>query len=144
MSRSGYIDDHDDILSLGRWRGQVASAFRGKRGQSFLKEALNALDALPQKELIADSLSHEGGYCMLGAVGRARGLDMSGIVDAHHSDAVANAFNIAEPMACEIMWMNDEQGWRFSDKRSETPAERWQRMRDWIASKIIKTDEEDR
>ena len=37
MSRSGYSDDLDN-WDLIRWRGQVSSAIRGKRGQGFLRE----------------------------------------------------------------------------------------------------------
>ena len=34
MGRHGYTDDcDDDPLALGRWRAQVASSIRGKRGQ---------------------------------------------------------------------------------------------------------------
>jgi hypothetical protein len=46
MSRSGYSDDHSE-WDLIRWRGAVASAIRGKRGQAFLRELLVALDAMP-------------------------------------------------------------------------------------------------
>jgi hypothetical protein len=37
MSRSGYSDDLEN-WSLIRWRGAVASAIRGRRGQAFLRE----------------------------------------------------------------------------------------------------------
>lgn len=51
MSRHGYSDDcHDDILSFGQWRGQVASAIRGKRGQAFLKELIAALGCNTHQE----------------------------------------------------------------------------------------------
>lgn len=57
MSRSGYSDDYDgDNWDLIRWRGAVTSAIRGKRGQAFLREALAALDAMPEKQLIAGDL----------------------------------------------------------------------------------------
>ena len=44
MSRSGYGDDYgdDDPLAIGRWRGAVNSAIRGKRGQQTLREILAA------------------------------------------------------------------------------------------------------
>jgi hypothetical protein len=37
MSRSGYSDDYgdDEPWQLIMWRGAVASAFRGRRGQPF-------------------------------------------------------------------------------------------------------------
>lgn len=57
MSRSGYSEDYDgDHWDLIRWRGAVASSIRGKRGQAFLREALAALDAMPEKKLITGDL----------------------------------------------------------------------------------------
>lgn len=128
MSRSGYSTDLDD-WDLIRWRGQVASAIRGKRGQKFLVDLLAALDALPQKSLIADELQEEGQVCAIGALGLSRGLDMSKI-DPEDADQVAAAFNISPCLAQEIEFENDEYS------RNESQEERWQRMRNWIASKI--------
>lgn len=101
MSRSGYIDDMDDmddVLAHGRWRGRVASAIRGNRGQAFLKEMLAALDALPEKRLITGELEEEGAVCAIGAVGKARGIDMSEI-DPEDGVTVAATFGIAEVLA---------------------------------------------
>ena len=61
MSRCGYSEDFDDPLELGRWRGQVESALRGKRGQRFLRELIAALDALPQKRLVENALAESVG-----------------------------------------------------------------------------------
>jgi hypothetical protein len=147
MSRSGYVDDCDDYLQFGRWRGVVASSIRGKRGQKILKEMLAALDAMPIKRLVANELeatdlvsfSHWGmikapGVCAIGAVGKARGIDMASL-DPDDYSSVAGAFDIAEPLAQEIVWMNDEAGpWR------ETPEQRFARMREWVASKIKDAD----
>jgi hypothetical protein len=152
MSRSGYTDDcDDDPLAAGRWRGRVASAIRGKRGQAALRETLAALDAMPVKELAAESLvTADGECCTLGALGAARGLDMSRL-DPDDPDAVADAFNIAAPLAREIVYFNDEWGWRYEEhpwvmrnhydhppsyRVEETPAERWARMRAWVAERI--------
>ena len=128
MSRSGYTEDGDDWATI-RWRGAVASALRGKRGQAFLREALAALDALPVHELITNDLVAEGSFCTLGAVGRARQTDMA-TVDPEDHDSVAALFSIPHALACEIMFENDEAGW------DETPARRWKRMRAWIARHI--------
>lgn len=129
MSRSGYSDDLDP-LTLGRWRGQVSSAIRGKRGQALLRDTLAALDAMPVKELITNELVADGQFCTLGVVGAKRGIDMQKI-DPGDSDLVAKAFNIAEPLAQEIVFMNDEASWH-----AETPAQRWSRMRAWVAEQI--------
>lgn len=57
MSRSGYSEDWDgENWTFIRWRGAVKSALRGKRGQAFLREALAALDAMPEKRLITHDL----------------------------------------------------------------------------------------
>lgn len=168
MSRAGYCDDIEDPLELGRWRAQVRSATRGKRGQKLLRDLLAALDAMPEKRLVADELEvsavadekhaqqwvkmfndpaaadryrkhhvetrpaeyRDGDVCALGALGRVRGLDMSGL-DPGDPEGVAAAFDIASPLAREIVYMNDEGCYR------ETPEQRWQRMRTWVAAQII-------
>lgn len=164
MSRSGYDDGADyDPLAHGRYRAAVRSAFRDKRGQAFLKEALAALEAMPDKRLIAGELVVDGGQeaygctpdiviggdvlvdnrgnpmpmgavCLLGAVGKARGLEMSHL-DPHDIETVAPMFGIAEAMTREIVYENDEMG-----PSLESPEHRWQRMRDWISSQILKEE----
>lgn len=138
MSRSGYMEDGCDTpeeqWALIRWRGAVNSAMRGKRGQAFLKELLAALDSMPEKKLIADQLEAEGSFCTLGALGNARGLDMENI-DPHDSERASTEFNIAEAMAREIVYMNDE-GFDWSWPPI-TPEQRWQKMRNWVADQII-------
>lgn len=129
MSRSGYIDDMDDQWQHIRWRGAVASALRGRRGQAFLNEMLAAMDAMPEKKLIRDSLEAEGAVCAIGAVGKARGIDMSG-VDPEDSDRVSAMFGIPDALAREIVYTNDECFWK------QTPEERFTAMRDWIKSEI--------
>lgn len=130
MSRSGYSDDLDDNWQLIRWRGAVASAIRGKRGQAFLREMLTAFDQLGFDRLIAGDLERDGGVCSLGAVGRQRGVEMGG-VDPKNYDAIAKLFGIPHSLAQEIMFLNDE--WSGDD---ETPEARFQRMRKWIAENI--------
>lgn len=134
MSRSGYSDDWDwDQESRWaniRWRGQVASAIRGKRGQEMFKEMLQAFDDMPVKELIKNELDCDDGVCALGALGRKRGIDMSGL-DPDDSSSVAAAFNIADQLAREVVYMNDENAWY-----KETPQERFVRMRRWVVSNI--------
>jgi hypothetical protein len=138
MSRSGYTDDYDDQWSLIRYRGAVTSALRGKRGQAFLRELIAALDALPEKILIAFELQAEGSFCAIGAVGAMRGVDMSKL-DIEDARQIANTFGIADAMVREIEWMNDEAA-----PYNETPAARWQRMRDWAERNLIEwIDEEE-
>lgn len=138
MSRSGYNDCCDiEQWDLIRWRGAVASAIRGKRGQAFLKEMLAAMDALPEKRLITGELQDAydpNAVCALGAVGLARGQDMSQIDPEEHEE-VAAEFDVAHAMACEILWENDECG-----PRKETPEARFLRVRAWIENRIHRAD----
>ncbi|MDN7143806.1 hypothetical protein KC131_24470 [Pseudomonas sp. JQ170] len=141
MSRSGYSDDCDG-WSLICWRGAVKSAIRGKRGQAFLVELRDALDAMPDKRLVTDTLEADGQFCTLGALGAKRGLDMTKI-DAHDRESVAQAFGIAEAMAAEIVYENDESPGEFVQEvdgrwklLSDTPEQRWRRMRAWVESNI--------
>lgn len=129
MSRSGYSDDLDP-LDLGRWRGRVASATRGGRGQAFFRDLLAALEAMPEKRLIAYELQQGGEVCAIGSLGARRGIDMSGL-DPDDPDTVAGQFNIATCLAQEVVYMNDEGTWG-----SETPEQRWVRMRAWVASQL--------
>ena len=129
MSRSGYYDDCGG-WDLIRWRGAVNSALKGKRGQAFLAELRDALDAMPDKRLIADSLQAEGEFCTIGVLGAKRGVDMAAL-DPDDREAVGEAFGISPAMASEIVFMNDEGSWQ-----TETPEQRWVRMRDWVESNI--------
>lgn len=159
MSRSGYSDECDG-WALIRWRGAVTSAIRGARGQAMLRELVQALDALPEKSLATDNLeTAHGEYCTLGALGRARGMDMT-TIDPEDRAAVAEAFGIAEALAAEIMFENDDCGysadgrdyfnflvcgpmrkwehhvqlrWRTNPRGGQI---RWSRMRAWAVANL--------
>lgn len=129
MSRSGYGDELDNWSHV-RWRGAVNAATQGKRGQTFLKDLLDALDAMPEKRLIANELESAGEFCTIGVLGQKRGIDMDDI-DPEDPDRVSAAFDIASALAQEIVFMNDEYC-----NREETPEQRWIRMRNWVAKQI--------
>lgn len=126
MSRSGYSDNIDN-WELIKWRGMVASAIRGKRGQQLLRELVAAMDAMSVKELIRGELESGGAHCALGVIGAARGIDLSKI-DPYDPEEVSEAFNIAQCLAQEIAEINDS-GYC-------PPAERWARVRKWVAEQI--------
>ena len=117
------------------WRGAVSSAIRGKRGQTFLRELLAALDSLPEKKLIAGELQDEGGsVCALGAIGAARGVNMRD-VDPYDREGVAATFNIAPALAAEIMFENDNDfGWK-----DQTEGERFASVRKWVVEQLPAT-----
>lgn len=144
MSRSGYDDGCDDQWGLIRWRGQVHRAIRGKRGQAFLMELLDALEAMPRKRLIAHSLRLEAPafvppeftktpqVCAIGAVGARRGVDLESL-DPEDYDKIAGVFGIASQLVQEIEYENDEAN-DYYGKR--TPEQRWQHMHDWAMRQI--------
>ena len=165
MSRSGYSDDNDDDpLAHWRWRQAVKCAIEGKRGQGLLRELMEALDAMLDKRLFPGSFATaEGEVCTLGVLGIKRGTQMGDLGNDDDCDPVevGRRFGIAKAMAAEIMYLNDEYvdewGWvdvefcgpvrpfwpdwgrhtksvrRHNDSH---PAERWQRMRAWVAGSL--------
>lgn len=131
MSRSGYVDDWDDTIQMINYRGAVLSALRGARGQKLLREMLAAMDAMEHKELAAGVLIDGwGACCALGTVAKVRGIDVSKL-DPEDSHCVAEVFDIADSMAREIAFENDEGG-----PYKETEAQRFTRMRAWVVSNI--------
>lgn len=166
MSRSGLVeDDGDDPLAHGRWRGAVKSAINGKRGQQFLRELADALDAMPEKVLVAGELQAANGcHCTLGVIGQKRGLDVASM-DIDDYDAIAASLQVSAKIAQEIMWENDEvfddweyieveicgpmrprgadTGWHYEEhvrsvRMTKPNAEhlRWLHMRAWVQSHL--------
>lgn len=134
MSRANYSDGFDDQWSLIRWRGAVARAIRGKRGQAFLRELIEALDALPHQRLIVNELENGEGVCALGSVGRKRLIPMTDI-DPEDCEAVSRVFGIPEALVREIEFLND-------DYWNETPEHRFQRIRAWAIKQLTPTPPE--
>jgi hypothetical protein len=169
MSRSGYTDDTDDQWGLIRWRGAVQSAIRGARGQTMLRELIDALDAMGDKRLYPGSFATaDGEFCTLGVLGARRGLRMDDLGDEEDCDPedVGARFGIAKAMAAEIMWLNDEghaAGGRFvrhelcgplwrTDARvrhewvydiDDHATRRWHAMRAWAVSHLTAPAEQE-
>ncbi len=128
MSRSGY-DGPCEFLEL--YRANVDRAIAGQRGQALLKDMAAALDAMPEKRLIANELvTADGEVCAIGSVLKARGVDVSN-VDAEDPKTVGALVGVAWCMAAEIAYVNDEACFRV-----ETPEQRWQRVRKWVADNL--------
>src|SRR5580658_497115 len=108
MGRSGYTDDYDETNCLGLYRANVDRAMGGRRGQAFLREMAAALDAMPIKELVADEIVRDKEHvCAIGSVAVARGIDVSEL-DEYDAESVGKTFGIAESMAREIAFVNDD------------------------------------
>ena len=130
MSRSGYTEDIDDYWPFIKYRGQVTSALRGKRGQRFLRDLITALDEMPEKRLVAGTLSNESGCCAMGAVARHRGVSVDDLALHDEDDdgvtgEVGRRLDIAGQLAREVAFVNDE------DVTIDTPEQRWSRVRKW-------------
>lgn len=134
MSRSDYSEYMDDTWQYIMWRGQVASAIRGKRGQQFFRDLISSLDAMPDKRLIRNELRKDGEVCALGSLGAQRGINLEEI-DPEDYDTVASKFNVAHQLAREVMWQNDET-YSYC-----TPEQRWERMRNWAVENLNEKSE---
>lgn len=138
MSRHGYSEDYDERFpnALELYRHNVESAISGRRGQAFLRALRDALDAMPVKELGRGGLvdDMDGRACALGVVALRRGVDAETLMNVDESDHNAYAarlLGIAECMAAEIAFENDEGA-----GYGESPAARWQRMRSLVAENL--------
>ena len=130
MSRSGYTEDYDGDYpnAINLYRGAVKRAFKGKRGQAFLRELLAVLDAMPEKKLAANVwVEPSGAACALGVVAQARGLtdkfEQFDPGDPSDTDYAGDLLGIAQSMARELVWINDDGFFRESDEG------RWARVR---------------
>jgi hypothetical protein len=145
MSRSGYSEDLDN-WALIRWRGAVASAIKGKKGQALLKEMEASLLVLPEKRLcVGWTNPKDGEVCALGSVALKRKMDagkhrvdaMAEIEREFHEDVAASEvsgeFNIADALAQEITYVNDERG-----PYDCTPEERYEFVLGWVRDNIHK------
>jgi hypothetical protein len=113
------------------WRGAVRSSIKGKRGQKFIREMIEALEAMPEKKLEASVLVSETGCCAMGAVALHRGADVSG-VEPTDRDAVAEAMGIAGALAAEVAFENDQD----FGYHNLTPEQRWKHMHKWAKGNL--------
>ncbi len=140
MSRAGYTDEFDERYpnATALYRQRVRNAVRGKRGQAFLRELGDALDAMPEKKLAARTVAKDGDCCALGCVALRRGVDLAPITytDADDEECdgdwttewLRDQLGIPDCLAREIVYENDECG-----PAGETPAQRWVRVRSLVA-----------
>ena len=148
MSRSGYVEGCEmDQWDFIRWRGAVASAIRGKRGQTLLKELEAALVAMPTKELCKNDFANPetGQVCALGSVAVKRKLDQGKTVEAAmkevgsefpegtEAEEVSDEFDISDALAKEITWVND-------DEAPTDPKGRYEYVLGWVREKLKKTE----
>jgi hypothetical protein len=168
MSRAGYHEvddcDHDEYLRQMGWQANVRRCIAGRKGQAFLWELYQALEALPRQELITGALvNNEGCACALGAVALKRGVEIpewmrkasedDEIDEYEFADAMGPMLGIKDMLAREIMYVNDElDNWHWADtgivchgkmqsdprevRYHDTPHERWMRVRRWVVGRL--------
>jgi len=109
MSRSGYVDDWDyDDWSYALCLGKGRQSIKGKRGQAFSEGNADDTDRnAGEAPDCGASRNARGRVCAIGSVGKARGVDMSKL-DPEDAEGVGAAFGIAQSMAREIVYVNDE------------------------------------
>jgi hypothetical protein len=139
MSRSGLFEyDGDEAMEYGRWRGQVASSIRGKRGQSMLRQLAEALDAMTIKQLAPNVFQNEFGcMCALGVLAAAKGIDsdeLQDLADAGQFELLAEIFDVSHQLAQEIIWINDENS---AGDTPEAYERGWINVREWVNRHII-------
>ncbi len=126
MSRHGYSCDLGNWEWI-KWRGQVTSSIRGKRGQRFLREMADALDEMEEKRLIRGDLIKEGECCALRSVAKRRGR--SDLVN-ETNDLLAVEFGVTEQLVREVEFVNDD----FFGSEED----RWREVRSWLNRVIAK------
>lgn len=133
MSRSGYIEpcDSEEYAKVNLWRGAVRRAALGKRGQKAIQDLADALDAMPEKRLVAGLFkTSEGAHCALGALASHRDEPLERLAGDNPDaldycfDEIASVLDIAPSLAAEIMFLNDEQD-------HSTDEDRWKYIRRW-------------
>lgn len=101
----------------------MSNALESERGQSMLRELATVLDTAPVKRLSAGSWKMDGECCALGMLILSRDPDP----DSFFSLSI---LHFGSELAGEVVSAND----KFL--LTETPEQRFTRMRAWVASQI--------
>lgn len=130
MSRSGYSYDYDHV---NLYRNAVDRSIAGRRGQTFLRRLLAALDALPRPRLIAGLLRENDDVCTLGSLIPVETIAAKPSLNDEDLDAerLTGLLDAAPSLLREIAYLNDEEG-----PSRETPEARFVRIRAWIVSQL--------
>lgn len=152
MSRHGFDEGDEptcveDDLRMWGYANAIKRATKGKRGQKFLRDLRDALDAMPEKRLADGSfVAGDGEVCALGCLMRARGVDAP-VYDGEFDEVrapgeegwesgdetgriAAEILDIAESLAREVMYVNDDIAGNLN------PELRWQLVRRWVEKRI--------
>jgi hypothetical protein len=135
MSR---VDSFDgEYVPEGLWNQRLSATLYSKRGKERLREFASILDAMPEKKLIANTLEREGQVCFVGAICRAKGVEMpkpryDDDCDIYDTAESGQRAGIPWTLAWTMGSLNDNQWGRLS------PEERWLAARRWIDEQLAK------
>ena len=76
--RRSAICGSPSAISSGEVSRVISCRDRRSPNGAFLRDLLAALEALPDKRLVAGNMERSGDVCAIGALGKARGVDMLG------------------------------------------------------------------
>jgi hypothetical protein len=145
-------DSEYSVLNIGRWERNLRATVRSAKGKKLLQDLKEALEAMPTKELIANSLVKTelvsynfddeypvviptNSYCAMGALAAHKGVDVVDFANGdeeeyYMTDELAGALSINNTMAYAIATCNDEatnykpgMNWKTTPKT--TNADRW-------------------
>lgn len=154
MSRSNYSDDFGEDFpgQLELYRANVDRAFYSKAGRARLADLLAALNAMPVKELADDVFIEKrpedearpgAKMCALGVwAANAMGDDAQSLFRGSEPGAEETASALAgrgwpKLVVYDVIYVNDEY------RHGETDAQRWQRVRGWVARRLEEMDARD-
>jgi hypothetical protein len=140
-----------DMWGYVRYRGALRNAIKGKRGQAFLKELLEAIEALPEKKLAVGAFrDRDGCASALGALALKRGHSPDELAGFHYMtpDQLARFFGIQPVLIRHIVHMHDVEipficAYRHNnitleiEDDEETRAEAWRDMHNWLNRSIV-------
>ena len=144
MSRL-YCDNDWEPWMGGQQAGALRSAVRGRRGQRFLQDLIDALDALPVPELSAGALEDEetGCCCAFGAVRRHRGaeavpLGFDPMDEDQTPDGLTEPFDVSRTLAWAVVQANEECS---TSNTPDARRRRFQEVRRWAVAKLCAAEE---
>jgi hypothetical protein len=173
MTRSGYTDDFGDDYpgQMELYRANVRRSILSAKGQARLKELRDALEAMPEKRLVANVFLEPDNACALGIWARAhRGANavLDAAVDGFNGDDHETAdllrqFGWPKLVVLDLIYQNDRhetawepdrcgpheypgdyrnpRSWPIRRWRDETDEERHARVLAWVRKQIMETGE---
>lgn len=154
--RINYSDEEDFPGQFALFEANCRRSMRGKAGQRELRELEASLLALPEKRLIKDALTDDGGgVCAIACYARHKGVDVLKCDPEDESDEVGIEAGMPRLVAWSVVGQNDihlDTVWEVADGplnrwgatyhggialvRDMTPEERYEKMLAWVRAHL--------